>query len=240
MKNNNSSALTIVNSAEFAVEKGGLKQLQDVAVEQLRAVGELQQKGAMAAVITGLTLHRVKASMPHGSFSAWMKQKLTEVNFWTPKTAKINASYYMRLALIFIEKAKVAKPDVLALPGDQLILEVGDHHEAGAFFGKLEKFVGDASLNELLNTHGIKDRKARGGARVAGEVEKEAVDPETAALRARENLGEWFAQGRQLVLAENLCARLQPGEVRALVESLEGFMVEVRKAAKPFLKKAEG
>ncbi|HEY8836678.1 MAG TPA: hypothetical protein VIO16_03150 [Dehalococcoidia bacterium] len=106
--------------------------------------------------MAGLTLHRVKASTPHGKFGSFIEQKLTKVNFWTAGTAKTNASYYMRLALAFVEKARADKGALLALPNDATTLDLGDTANAKKLAAALEKFVGDLSLTELLIKHNIK------------------------------------------------------------------------------------
>ncbi len=116
----------------------------------------LERKAAAGAILAGITLHRVKASLPHGAFGPWIAQKLTRLTSWTPGTAKVNASFYMRLSLTFVEKVRVDKSMLLALPHDGESLDLGASKEAKKLASALEKFVGDCSLTELLIKHGIK------------------------------------------------------------------------------------
>jgi|GEM_PF-5784336 len=149
-------ALTVLASPELTVGKEKIKSLEAAAVAQCAAVGQLESKAAAGAIMAGLTLHRVKASTPHGKFGSFIEQKLTKVNFWTAGTAKTNASYYMRLALAFVEKARADKGALLALPNDATTLDLGDTANAKKLAAALEKFVGDLSLTELLIKHNIK------------------------------------------------------------------------------------
>ncbi len=145
-------ALTVLAAPELAVEKPNLKKLQAAAVEQCAAVGQMESKAAMGAVLAGITLHRVKASMPHGKFGPWV-----ESNSHSGANLKQRqCNYYMRLAQVFLEKARVQTPDLLALPGDQNALAEGGTAATKRFIAKLGTFVGDLSLTELLIKHGIK------------------------------------------------------------------------------------
>lgn len=147
-------ALTVLASPELRVANGEVKKLQSAAVTQFKAVAEMESNTAKAGILVGITLHRVKASMP-GEFREWVETMLPKGNKWTPKTAVKNASFYMRLALVFLEKTKLAKADVLAV-GDRAALDLGDVAAAKTFVAKLETFVGEHSLNELLIKHDIK------------------------------------------------------------------------------------
>jgi hypothetical protein len=150
------TALALVSAPEWRVSGDELKQQQERAIMQFRAMSQMDTQMAAGAVFTGMSLMRVKASLPRGGFDKWKKQKLATANFWTPATAKLNAHLYMSLALEFLAGAKITKPELLALPGDQLALDFGDNHENADFLRKLKRFVGKSSLNELLIKHGIK------------------------------------------------------------------------------------
>jgi aminopeptidase N len=79
----------------------------------------------------GLTLLRVKHSMPHGTFEKWLDSNLHAVQFSTRQ-----ARYLMRLAVKFIERTKARVPDLLALPGDQLSLDLADNAAGKALAAK--------------------------------------------------------------------------------------------------------
>ncbi|MFA6962415.1 MAG: hypothetical protein WC205_16795 [Opitutaceae bacterium] len=143
--------------------------LQQKAVAQLMAVTELENKAALGAVISGLTLKRVKASLKHGEWISWQSEirqvepagddlrSKTHRGAFLPSIRQ--CAYYMRLAEVFVDKTKVQLPELLALPGDQLSLDMADSAQARAFAEKLKTFVGDQSLNDLLDRHRIKERK---------------------------------------------------------------------------------
>lgn len=187
-------ALALIDDPKFAVEKSQLAKLQESAIAQLSAVQQLETNAAKGAVLSGITLLRVKASMPHGHFRKWTAQaKWNAGSILTPGSRQRVASYYMALARTFLARAKVQKPALLALPGDQTALDLGDSHPARDLMVKLEKFVGDCSLGELLAKYDIKAKKALGGARKAGEKEEGAVlDPEEAEAQAQDEIGTAF------------------------------------------------
>lgn len=166
-------ALTVLAAPELRVAKDDLKKLQAAAVAQLRAVAEMDSNAAKAAILCGLTLHRVKASMP-GNFREWVEEMLPKGNMWTPKTAVKNASYYMRLALAFLEKTKLAKPDLLALGDGTAALDLTDKATAKKFLAKLTEFIGEHSTNELLIKHGIKGVNLKSA--LDAEIEAETGD----------------------------------------------------------------
>ena len=177
-------ALTLVSQPEFAVKSDALSQLQEVAIRQVAAISELESKAAVGAIIAGLTLHRVKASLDHGEFGPWISNSNFGSNL-TAASRQRTANHYMRLALVFLEKAKVQKPDLLALPGDQLSLDVENGEPTRRFFTKADKFVGGLSLNELLIKHGIKGVGLKTEL-AQGAEDDEAQTPEQKAAAARE------------------------------------------------------
>lgn len=168
MSRSQTHALTLVAAPELRVATDDLARLQELALQQLSAIAEMETRAAAGAILAGLTLHRVKASLAHGEFGKWITQISTSGgnlppgknafrNTALPTVKKSQANNYMRLALIFLEKSRVAKPDLLALPGDQTELSIeGASGPAKRFLQKLSSFVGESSLNELLVKYGIK------------------------------------------------------------------------------------
>lgn len=214
-------ALTLVASPKFAVAKDEIQKLQATAVAQVAAVGQLETKAAMGGTIAGLTLTRVKHSLPHGKFGAWLDQLAAG-----GAVKKSQANYYMRLGLVFLEKMRVDLPQLLALPGEQLSLEVGDNHTAKQFLGKLEKFVGDLSLNELLIKHGIKGV----GMKLALE---QGEDGEAGKLGAAEDYFAEVAQRvygfRQIVTSRESLQRLSPQQLETLNQTVTDSYSEFRR-----------
>lgn len=191
MSKSHTHALVLIDDPKFAVEVSELNNLQKSAIAQLAAVQTLETNAAKGAVLAGITLYRVKASMPHGHFRKWVAEaKWTRGSILGAAYKQRIASYYMALSRTFLEKSKVQKPALLALPGDQTALELGDNHPARDLLTKLDKFVGDSSLSELLAKYDIKTKKDLGGAREAGETEETAVlDPEEMEQQATDEIG---------------------------------------------------
>jgi hypothetical protein len=217
-------ALALLAQPEFAVAKDDLKKLQATAVAQVRAVAELEAKAGMGACIAGMTLLRVKHSTPHGKFGAWIEANAKH------GVGHRQANYYMRLALVFLEKARVQKPDLLALPGDQLSLDVGDNHAAKQLLAKLQKFVGDLSLTELLIKHGIK------GVGLKTELESGRDDEEEGDKPAPGQAEDYFAEVadrvygfRQLVTSRENLARLTPQQLETLNQTVTDSYSEFRR-----------
>ena len=215
-------ALALISRPEFAVAKDELKKLQASAIAQVRAVAELEAKAGMGACIAGFTLLRVKRSTPHGKFGAWIEASAKN------GVGHRQANYYMRLAMVFLEKSKVQAPDLLALPGDQLSLEIGDNHAAKQFFTKLQKFVGDHSLTELLIKHKIK------GVGLKTELETEADDEDDAPPPGQAEdyfteVAERVYGFRQLVTSRENLARLTPQQLETLNQTVTDSVAEFRR-----------
>jgi len=184
----------------------------------------------MRAILLGLTLHKVKASLVHGKFTKWIKSKVTlEGNLWTPATTKKNASFFMRLASVAAEKARLTKPELLALPGDQteLTLDTAEG-DARRFVSKITKFIGEKSLNELLRLHGIKDTKPPTKPRADDDDEKAEPDPEVAAQIWREGVSEWIESGRHQLITESPNVKLDPTQVRNIEGVLTKLLADFR------------
>lgn len=114
-------------------------------------IAKLESEAALRAVLVGITLHRIKYHLPHGEWMPWQKAHLD--------LKKTQVNNYMRLATAFVARARATKQELLALPaaGQKKTLALDSKTPVGrAFAEKLNKFVGDCSLNELLVKYGIK------------------------------------------------------------------------------------
>jgi hypothetical protein len=224
----------VVSSRELAYNEAQLPKVQQAALEQIARVRQLEREGAARAVLAGLSLHRVKASLKHGHFLPWLKANLDGKGY-----SQVN--YYMRLALVFVEKAHVSKPALLALPSDQLSLQVDAEGEAHEFFGKLDKFVGSASLNELLEKHGIKSLPKLGGAQSAEDKAEQdsspISDPESIRLQSMDEISSAWERSRRLLIKENILQHFagHPEKVQAIVQGYRELADEIEKAAKPLM-----
>jgi hypothetical protein len=203
-----------------------ISKLQSVAIQQLAMVKGLERDAALRAILVGLTLHRIKASLAHGEFMPWIKAKVQGA-------AYRQCNYFLKLAAVFVEKTRVTRPEFLALPGDQTDLAIKPADaQARRFMDKATKFVGEASLNELLDEHRIKDTKKLGGRRDAGDSAPAKIDPERVAEMKREEASEWLARAQQLFVEENIFQHLKPDERKTVVESLEAIAAKARAALK--------
>lgn len=231
-KPSNLSALALVNSHEIRADKTELAQLQGSIVQQFRLMRRLREEEALRGLLVGLALWRIKASLPPGQFGKWQKANVVEFG-------ERYVNYMMKLALAFATKARVAVPDMLALPGAQAELTL-DGMEAAQrrFVEKAIKFVGKKSLHELFLQHGIKESKKLGGAREKTAAEAGSVpDEETLYLSARDEIGGWLQRGEEMFLKENRLQLLAAhhDEIRGAVASLLALASKVSTAAKPLL-----
>ena len=216
-----------------------VEQLQAIAIEQIRTIARIEQSTAMRAILLGLTLHKVKASLAHGKFTKWIKSKVTlEGNLWTPATTKKNASFFMRLASVAAEKARLTKPELLALPGDQteLTLDTAEG-DSRRFVSKITKFIGEKSLNELLRLHGIKDTKPPTKPRADDDDDEKAeTAPEVTAQIWREGISEWIESGRYQLLEEAPNVALQTDQLRNIEGVLTKLLADFRETHRHTLK----
>lgn len=145
------NALAVVTSHELKAKDSDLEFLQKSVVAQLGKMSGLRQEESLRGLLVGMALYRIKASLPHGQFGKWCKSAINGTY------GERYVNYLMKLALIFVEKCKVRKPELLALPGDQTELALdGMEGDQRRFTAKAIKFVGDLSLNELFIEHDIK------------------------------------------------------------------------------------
>lgn len=224
------TALAVISSSELKADAKQLALLQNSVVAQFRRLHQMREEEALRGLLLGLTLHRVKASLPHGEFGKWAKTHATFGERWV--------NYLMKLALVFIDKAKATKPELLACPGDQAELALeGMEGEQRRFTAKARKFVGKLNLSELLDAHDIKGGKKLGSAREAGEAPAEPT-PEERALQTAEELGAWLTQGRQMLITENVCQHLSADQIRSVADSLNALRTDFRSGLGDLLKKA--
>jgi hypothetical protein len=231
-KTNTLTALAIINSAEIKASGTDLDLLKQSAIQQFMRLRCLRGEETLRGLLLGLTLHRIKASLPYGEFGTFIKASPTGFSDrWV--------NYLMRLALVFVDKSRATKPELLALPGDQAELALdGMAGAQRAFTEKAMKFVGDLSLAELLEKYGIKETKKLGGAREAGaKIPVEPITAEQLYLQSRDEIGGAIERAENLLLKENILQHLagHPEEIRGVVDALHTLAQKVAKAAAPLL-----
>jgi hypothetical protein len=162
------TALAVVNSSELKAKDQALEQLQQTVITQLGYIRGLRRQEALRGLLVGMSLQRIKASLPHGQFGKWVKDNIAIFG-------ERYVQFLMKLALVFVDKCKVKKPEILALPGDQteLTLDTLDG-DSRRMMEKAEKFAGDLSLNELFIKHDIKSVGLK--SKLAAQRKKEAEE----------------------------------------------------------------
>jgi hypothetical protein len=155
----------IRNSFVFDAEETGAR-----AKAMLGHIEGLKKERAVKALLVGIYLHQVKIALPHGEFNAWCTAQLGN--------SKRKAELYMSLAAKFSRSAKLLLPELIG--ANQLSLDLANVQDEGgrAILGKLDAFVGELGLTELLRHHGvISPLGARGGSTTRGREDGEESIP---------------------------------------------------------------
>ncbi len=191
-------ALVIVDSPELSASGALLPKLQAAAVHQVKLIRRTESEASQRAILLGLTLYRIKASMK-GTFTDWLKKDFDVLGYR-------QARYYMAASLAFIEKTKATLPEFLALPGDQAELQLAAVPEGKgrALMAKIEKFVGDRSLGEMFEDLGIKEAKKKKRGAGGGDDTEETETAETSAPKSPQDLCAEIEE--QLALARKAAA----------------------------------
>jgi len=151
-----SAVLAVFSTSKLSTSQRA--RLVDVAKAQLTTLVNHRAEAPYRAILTGLTLHRIKADCAHGEWMPLYEQILKNVKFCTPKTAQTYCSQWMRAATEFLVEAKMATPEAVAIAtsGNELSLETTDANER-TFVSKMEKFIDGRSLDELLIDLGLRN-----------------------------------------------------------------------------------
>lgn len=218
-------ALVLLGSTRLELEKKDAQQKWGALVrQQVEEIGRQERMIPRKAVALGLVLHAVKNSMPHGRWTPWLTETLTGLTFWSAGTAKVNASYYMRLAITFVEQCKPAKTEVLAISSGNALATIADPKGAAAkLMSRIDDFIGDRSLNEVLIDEGIKQTGGSGGGGARGSGGAIAADTDT----LLEDAGQLFLTFDQILLDPNTLKRFPARQLdemeQQLVTKLEQF-----------------
>lgn len=228
------TALVVLNDGGAIItNKQELAAFQAHTAKQLALIYKAETENVLRRIFIGLALWRIKASLKHGEFGPWLKKHVA--------AGHSHINHMMRAAQTFVEKARLAQPDVLTLTNGQLAVDVaGSDAPTRKLVAAAEKFVGEMTWGELLDKHGIKDAAKTGGARTkAKTADGGAPSNEELYQFARDEIGLVLTHAETLLVKEN---RLQflaghPDEIRGVVESLRKLADQVEEAAKPILKK---
>lgn len=210
------TALTLLNSSAIkAPGNGDVEKWQECVAGQMDEITRSERMTPRRAVVVGLMLHAVKASLKHGDFTPWLRQTLTRLKFGTLGTAQVKASYYMRLSLAFVEDTKPSAPELAAIPAGGMVLDLDSAAGSAAKLVKrIDSFCGESSLNELLVEHGIKHAGTGG-----------ANSTKNAALPADDNtllqeLAAWRLNLRRSLVDPTTAKRIPPEVHRNLYREL--------------------
>lgn len=175
-KPNTKHSLAVVSDSSFAVAGPAVKKLRASTAKQVAAVLDMEIKTAVGAIIAGLGLHRTKASLKNGEFTPYLETELAKAGRWTAATAVKNASHFMRLANVFLDKSGINMDAVLAG------LDGKNAKARAPLLEALKAFVGEHSFNELLIKYDIKSV----GLKTALTIEAAAEEPKTDASNLAE------------------------------------------------------
>lgn len=141
------------------IDQNTLDDFAKAVAEEFSSIGYVEIENTVRAVLVGIGLHAVKQSLPHGKFEAWKKANLTQGKIWTEATALKNASLYMRLAIAVVEELRPSRKEMAALATTgTLSLSVSTQDDnVKRFVDRVEKLIGERSLNELLADYGLKN-----------------------------------------------------------------------------------
>lgn len=143
------NALSAVGSYDLLLKPAELKALQKETARQFSIIEHLRCERTHRAIFVGLMLHRVKASLKHGEFGKWQEKHLPAVSTGT-------IGNYMKLALVFLKKGEVDPVELLAVKDVAPKALAKAKGPAAVFVEKLNNFVGEHDLTELLIKHGIR------------------------------------------------------------------------------------
>jgi hypothetical protein len=158
-------------SHDIVRRTGDLDALERIEASVLRDIqlsGKLDKAGAMVGIKIGLALQSAKSLLKHGEYEGWVASRFGEV------FSQRRAQYYAKLAASFMRSAEGG---TLALPaprdaGNWLV--VAD--EGSPLQTAVSTFVGDMTIGELLDKHGVRPTKSKGGWRPAEWLVKQYQD----------------------------------------------------------------
>ncbi len=220
-------AIALLDSVTIAeADKASMQKWQKLVATQINEIARAERMTPRRAIAVGLMLHAVKSSLKHGEFTPWMKQMLTELTFWTEGTAKVNASYYMRLAITFVEQSKATKTELEALQGNGALELEAAKGEAAKLVKRIDAFCGESSLAELLADHGIKNGGSGSGSGKVIEIPASAEDPLFADTAAH------LIGLREIVLNPDTLKRFTAKQLEDIERQIASLPEEFRKLKK--------
>ncbi len=218
------SALALLDNTKVAATE--VKRFGEGIALSFDEIARTEKMNASRAILIGMGLPILKASMKHGEFRPWLEANVTRSNIWTKATAIKNASLYTRLAAKFIELAKPAAGEVLAITNGKAILGMpGKSLEAARLCAAIDEFVGERSLSDLLNEY-VAPSGSAGTGSAANALAALPADDAT----LLQDIAEAMLSLRKTVTDPDTLKRLTAAQISQLVKQLDDTQEDFRKA----------
>lgn len=148
----------IAQIVRYKCDEQVLNSIESSVRRDIQLASKVDKAGAMLAIKIGLALNEADRIIATGFFEAWMSQKFGDI-FSTRR-----GYYYRKLAKKF-QHTEQYKGLLLPEKGElgNWLAVSDEQSELGA---AVSLFVGDMSINELMDRHGVKS-KLKGGERVS-------------------------------------------------------------------------
>ena len=134
-----------------------LARLEMSIQRDIQLSSRLDKAGAMVAIKIGLALRSAKDLLRHGEYGPWVRSRFGNV------FSERKGQYYLKLAEVFLRSEAGA---ALLMPppseaGNWLVLA----DDGSQLHASVDAFVGDMTIAELLDKHGVRPVKTKGGYR---------------------------------------------------------------------------
>ncbi len=240
-KPNSKALVTLTNLKPVKTEGDGktatvavLDSLIAKANEQYAAIKNGDRATTLRALFLGLLFYQIKNEAVHGTFEKIAAEKLSSIPARTRRD-------YMKLAITYVEKTKLALPERIEIPDAQIALALDDASSSDReMVTKAVSFIGELSLHELMIKHGIRGVGLKTELTEAAAVTDDlsSLPPEEQVRIRRERLfgstAEFLGSLRNAFTKPEDLEVLEPIQLetieRELVE-LRALVVAARKAA---------
>ena len=196
----------------------------------------LKKERTIKCILAGIFLAQVRVELGHGPFGKWLEKHLCH-SVKNGSESTRTAYRYIALAAAFSRSSRMLLPELIG--ANQLSLDLANVQDEGGrtLLAKLDTFVGQRGLTELMKKHGV---IKLGGPREKGVDHKPPATPEQLYAQSRDEIGGGIERLELLLLRENRLQYLtgHPDEIQGVVNGLRTLADRVEAAAKPLLKPA--
>jgi hypothetical protein len=212
-----------------------LTKFQAATIDAIEQIARFEKLNIERRLGVGIALRIVKASLPHGQFTTWLKANVKEAGY-------TQCTYMMRLAETFVEEVGLGRATVKAIGEGKVSLKVKEKGRPTAVQKAATEFIGGLTWGELLMKHDIKaDPKKKAKDEPAGDDEPapaKTLSPEEQYEQSRDELGSLIDRAETLLLKENRLQHLagHPEEIAGVVAGLRDLATKVEAAAGPLIK----